>query len=247
MNTILYKIKLNGIIFECYMVNYNGAFSAIIKNDSIDEVEEAFSDTKEIVVINDIGQKVATVTDYSGIKTISKLPDYYVDDDGNDRAAIQISLNKMDVNGRIKTLEDKVNNSVNEAAMTLDEYKEYRIEQSKTALEEFLEANPITSMAHGAKEGVYSITKEKQDLMAQQYLTYQITKSVDPDSATLTWNEHGGVCEEWEESEFVRLVMEIKARVYPLVSYQQTIEKQIRDSASRASIAAIEFDYSSVQ
>ena len=140
-------------------------------------------------------------------------------------------------------LETKLNTTPNEAIMTLDEYKAYRINQSKVALEEYLEANPIISSVHGGVEGVYSITKEKQDLMSQQYLTYQITKAVDPKNAVITWNERGGVCEPWTEEEFVQLVMEIKARVYPLVSYQQMIEKQINEFDNKSDIAEMVFDY----
>ena len=40
--------------------------------------------------------------------------------------------------------------------------------------------------------------------------------------------------------------MEIKARVYPLVSYQQEIEVKIKESNDKAEIAALVFDYDKV-
>lgn len=240
----LERIKINDVIFECFTVSYTDDFHAIIKTEDLEAVETLFNEAEEIIIMNNIGQIIKTFTGWDGIKSIGKTPDYYFDDEENvSKAVINITLKQVDVANKLKTLESKLDTTVNEAAMTLDEYKEYKIAQSKVALEEYLDANPITSTAHAEKEGIYSITKEKQDLMSQQYLTYQIMKTVNPDNAVLTWNERGGICEPWTEEEFVQLVMEIKARVYPLVSYQQYLEKQIHDSYDKAEIAALEFDY----
>lgn len=240
----LERIKLNDTIFDCFTVNYSdGGFYAIIKSDALDAIENEFKNVNEITIMNNIGQIIKTVSGFEGIQNIAKLPDYYMDEENNKKPVIQITLKPIDVNAKFKAIEEKLNTTVNEAAMTLDEYKEYRINQSKVALEEYLDKNPITSNVHGGKEAVYSITKEKQDLMSQQYLTYQITKAVDPEHAILTWNERGGICEPWTEEEFVQLVMEIKAKVYPLVSYQQMLEKEIRESRDKEEIVKMVFNY----
>lgn len=120
-----------------------------------------------------------------------------------------------------------------------------KITLSKTMLAEYLENNPLHSSAHGGVEGVYSVTSEKQSLMMSQYMTYQIAKSVDP-STKLTWNETGKSCEEWSEEEFLQLILEIKAYVYPLVSYQQHIEERIYECSTQDDLNEIEIDYSSV-
>lgn len=120
--------------------------------------------------------------------------------------------------------------------------KENKINESKTLLAEYLEANPISSTAHGGIEGLYSVTTEKQTLMMSQYMTYQIEKQVNPD-AQLTWNETGKSCEVWTEEEFLRLILEIKAYVYPKVSYQQTIEEQINACTTEEELAAIVINY----
>lgn len=104
--------------------------------------------------------------------------------------------------------------------------KNDKITLSKSMLAEYLENNPIHSSVHNDVEGVYSVTNEKQTLMMSQYMTYQIEKTVNP-YAKLTWNETGKSCEEWTEEEFLQFILEIKAYVYPIVSYQQHIEEDI--------------------
>lgn len=132
-----------------------------------------------------------------------------------------------------------------ELAAMFEQRKKDKIALSKAMLESFLTDNPITSMAHNNTEGIYAVTSEKQTLMMSQYMTYQIEKAVNPD-ATLRWNESGKSCEEWTEHDFLELILEIKAYVYPLVSYQQTLEEQINACTAQDVLDAIEIDYASV-
>lgn len=132
-----------------------------------------------------------------------------------------------------------------ELAAIFEQNKRDMIYLSKAMLESFLAENPITSTAHNNAEGIYSVTNEKQTLMVSQYMTYQIEKAANPE-AKLRWNEAGKSCEDWTEQEFMQLVLEIKAYVYPLVSYQQTLEEQIRACTTQEELGAIEIDYESI-
>lgn len=120
-----------------------------------------------------------------------------------------------------------------------------KIALSKTLLAEYLENNPLHSTAHGGVEGIYSVTGEKQNLMMANYATYQIEKTVDPNTK-LKWNETGKSCIEWTEQEFLQLVLEIKAYVSPLVSYQQQLEEQIMNCTNQEELDGIIINYNPV-
>lgn len=132
-----------------------------------------------------------------------------------------------------------------ELAALFEQNKKDKVLLSKALLAAYLEEHPITSSARGGVEGVYSVTSEKQSLMLSQYTTYKIEKSVDPD-AKLRWNESGKSCQDWTEEEFLQLVLEIKAYVYPLVSYQQTLEEQINVCSTQEELDSIVIDFASV-
>ena len=100
----------------------------------------------------------------------------------------------------------------------------------------------MVSSCHGNKECAYSVTQEKQSLMMSQYMAYQIEKQVNPNTV-LTWNESGEECEVWTEEEFLQLVLEVKHYVYPIISYQQSIEKEISSCQSIKELDAIIIDY----
>lgn len=127
-------------------------------------------------------------------------------------------------------------------AETLAWAKNKKIGLSKAMLAAYLEANPIVSTAHNGEVGTYSVTEEKQQLMALNYNTYQIKKAAGLD-AELTWNETGQECEVWTEAEYVQLIIEIEAYVKPLVSKQQSIEKQIQEATCLQEVDAVEISY----
>lgn len=240
----LQKIKVGDKIYECFVATYlSGDFNAILKTSNMEAVKTDFSNFDEIVIMSAVGLVLDKLTAYKEIKSIAELTDYYVDIDGALKPAIQIVLKQIDISDKVKEIECKINPPINESLMSLEEYKNYKISESKNALKVYLEDHPIVSTAHGGIEGIYSITEEKQNLMMQSYVTYQIEKSINPKTAKLRWNQTGEECTEFTEEEFLTLVMEIKAKVYPLVSYQQYIEKQIRNADNKEIIAAMVYSY----
>lgn len=120
--------------------------------------------------------------------------------------------------------------------------KERKIIESKQLLAEYLELHPLISKCHNNIEAQYSVTAEKQSLMANNYLTYTIAKQSGLD-ATLTWNATGQECEIWTEEEFVTLVLQISEYVKPLVALQQSYEVQINKCESQEELDAIEIAY----
>lgn len=129
--------------------------------------------------------------------------------------------------------------------MTLEEYKAYRIAQSKAELEEYLETHPITSTAHGGVEGVYSITSEKQNELLRNYFSYETDVKMGK-NPILTWNETGKSCVEWKPEEYLLLCSQIRERATSLASYQRKLEEEINIMNDKAEIAALVFDYDSV-
>lgn len=125
---------------------------------------------------------------------------------------------------------------------TLTWAQKKKIELSKTMLAEFLQQHPIVSASHNGEEGTYSVTEDKQQLMALNYTTYQIKKNAGLE-AVLTWNETGKECEVWTEEEFIQLILEIEAYVKPLVSAQQSMEMKIQEAKTIQEVDAVEISF----
>lgn len=245
---LLDKILINEThSFDCYEITKtNDSFEVVLATGDCTSVIEALKSIEYIDIISADGFVSNRFADYTSYSSITLNVDTYKDDNGNFAPSLRVIFKKTELEEKVAQIDKKVNAVVNEEAMTLEEYKEYKIGKTKEALNAFLAENPITSTAHAGVEGVYSITKEKQNLMTSNYLTYTIKKQISPKLAVLTWNETGKECEVWEEHEFIQLIMEIEARVKPLVSYQQSIEAQIREATDKIAASEIVCDYSTV-
>ena len=126
---------------------------------------------------------------------------------------------------------------------TLEEYKAYRIKESKTKLAEYLADNTITSTCHGGNPGVYAITEEKQNLLTKEILLATMATTLGI-SYQPSWNESGKACTyDWTLLELQELSFEITSVVKPLVSKQQALESAINSCDSKDAVAAIEINY----
>ena len=127
-------------------------------------------------------------------------------------------------------------------ALTLEEVKAQRIQQSKDDLDTYLEGHPIT----WTDGNQYSITREKQQQLTSKILSATLAAQTST-PYELTWNATGQECTPWTLENLAALAFAIDARVTALVSYQQAKEVAMREAETMEALAAIEVDYDTVE
>lgn len=130
----------------------------------------------------------------------------------------------------------------NGVALTLEEAKAARIQQSKDDLDAYLEGHPIT----WTDGNQYSITREKQQQLTSKILSATIAAQTST-PYTLTWNATGEECSPWTLENLAALAFAIDARVTALVSYQQAQEVAMREAQTMEELEAVVVDYDTVQ
>lgn len=115
---------------------------------------------------------------------------------------------------------------------------EIKIAQSKQELALYLQNNPLQFI-----DGkFYSVTKEKQTLLANALQVYQIKVQAGL-PAILKWNATGEECTEWTLEDLSALALAIADYVEPLVTKQQALEVQIKNAQTLEELEAIEINY----
>lgn len=152
--------------------------------------------------------------------------------------------------------EEQLVNAIIKNFITTDEYIEIKgseedalngvkaacIAKTKTDLETYLATHPYTT-----EDGKsYSVTFEKQTLLANEIASYQLATAAEQ-PYQLTWNTTGDECTNMTIEEMTALALAINAYVKPLISYQQTQEVAIRNAATIEAVLAINTDYTSVE
>lgn len=123
----------------------------------------------------------------------------------------------------------------------LEQAKQERIVESKTALSDYLASHPL----QWTDGKYYSVTSEKQALLTSNLALYQIS-TVAGMPFKLTWNSTGDECVEWTYKDLAALALTIGTYVKPFVVRQQELELAIKACATMEELDAIEINYDPV-
>ena len=82
----------------------------------------------------------------------------------------------------------------------------------------------------------YSVTMEKQNLLAAQISLYAINQQAGMPAMELTWNATGEVCEPWEFPDLLKLSNVIALYVKPLVKMQREAEVRVRHAKNEQEV-----------
>lgn len=214
----------------------NNAASA----DSVKELTESMSTMKEnLSTVSETAAKASKSVETISGQTIPVLDQAIKNATNNSKNA----LDQADaLDKRVSVLEPVTDYTT----LSLEDAITFRVKESAAALSEYLAANPITSTCHKGIAAKYSITKDKQEYLQSMISVCTLAKQSGTPYQP-SWNATGEVCSyDWTIEELVQLAMEIEATVRPLVSYQQTIENQIKNCTTMDELKAIVINYNNV-
>ena len=120
----------------------------------------------------------------------------------------------------------------------IEDFKNYKIQQSKTMLADWLEDNPMLY----TDGKYYSVTAEKQSLLNGNLASYERAKTVNVEYP-LKWNSTGSECTPWDYTDLLTLSLTIAGYVAPKVSKQQAIELQIKACETIEEVNEIVINY----
>ena len=143
-------------------------------------------------------------------------------------------LNETDI--QLRKLAGK---AVNDATiMTLDEYKVYKVDESKKLLAIWLATNPIL-FSDGK---YYSVTEEKQALLNSNLASYERATAAEV-PYPLKWNATGEECVEWSYENLLALSLAIAGYVAERVAAQQAYEIAVYGCVDKVAIDNLTLDY----
>ena len=123
--------------------------------------------------------------------------------------------------------------------LTLDEYREKRQLENKSALANFLKSNPIL----WTDELYYGVTQEDQNEMALDLTTYQLKKNLGDENWKLQWHSIKSDCRNFTEEEFIGLLNAIIEFVYPYRQLEMKYKEAIYTAKTKEEIAEINLSY----
>ena len=215
------------------LTDYNLLMQAYRSEDALSEITITDSDNSQYIYMDYV------------IRVSLSLNAVENDQDANTAANhwIMTVAQLTETDKELRRMVDTITQSP--STLTLQEYKEVRIEQSKTLLEKFLNDHPLISACKNNIFAPYTATTEKQNLFMNQCVTYYFN-TVNHIEDTLMWNERGKPCTVWTMEEALKFMNAMKAYTKPLVSAQQQYEVDILALPDKAAVEAYVIDYSTI-
>lgn len=245
---------INNLVDEVKELATSNDENVIKYGQSMEVLTEGFNQAK--LDVEHFSEKMTTFT-----KQITEVSDTVTTANETAEKAVkditELSSTVTAVEGKTDTvekaateLEERVSNLepvTDYTTLSLDEAKQYRINESKLALATYLEEHPITSSCHGGTAEQYSITSEKQNFL-QAMITMTTMAQASGLEYQPSWNQVGESCTyDWTLTELQQLAIEIEAVVRPLVSHQQALEKQILNVKSMTALQAVSISYENIK
>lgn len=152
------KIRINGNYeYECLHISETtgNLFEVILNTDDYTSVVENLKTIEfiEILYSNDaVRERLTEFTTYSEITINKEKADPYSDV----ITTIRVVFKKPNIEQKVRELDIKVNNIVNIEAMTIDEYKAYKMEQLSKECRAIIEAGADVETSKGTKHFTYN-------------------------------------------------------------------------------------------
>lgn len=216
-------------------------------NSHINEVTAALEETrnvKEVAAENDNTVKQALEQVKKVDDSLASYDEKITKQDESISSAVETVENGKTQIESIDARVTKLEPITDITTLSLSEAKTVRATESREKLVTWLEDHPIVSSCHGGEEAIYSITAEKQSYLQSMILIATTAAANGQTDFKPSWNASGEQCTyDWTLAELQQLALEIEAAVRPLISYQQTLEKEIMDCTDMDALVAVVIDY----
>ena len=220
-----------------YWDPYNSE-ALFIATDDLAAVKAAFTNVEHISITNDEGLEVAVFTQFDRYSSINYMGRNYSNqiDDFADELAVY--LTKIDLVQQVQRIEEQVNPVIDFDGMTLDEYKEWKIDQLSDMGEATIFAGTDVQLTDGTTKNFTYDLEDQSNLLNAIF----IIQALDDLTITLPYHEHGQACELYGALDILAIYISLQIFSTTVQTLTNMRINWVRSCATKDEIRAIEFD-----
>lgn len=230
---ILGKIKVDDQVFKYCEISYEPFYVTVMAEDE-KAVVDLFNSAKSIIVMDQYGLVIKSITNYCGVESSTVKYDFYCDNDNTMKPVINIKLKAVDLNAKIKSIEDAMNGDVtDESNMSLDEYKAYKVKQYGDECQKKIYAGADVETAYGKEH--FSATGDDQANIKTLSDVAMATK------VSLPYHADGSQCKVYTYQDIIKIYCEIQKLILAETSYCNALNTYVRGLNTKEQIAAVKY------
>jgi len=233
-----YALINNEFRFPFFQWEPYAADSFHLATDDLSQVKEAFSHIQTISVVDDTDLEVATFTQYDTYSSINYMGRNYSAQLDGFADELVVTLTKADLIEQVKRIEDIVNPIIDFDMMTLEDYKEWKINQLSDMGEATIFAGTDVELTDGTVKNFTYDLEDQSNLLNAIF----IIQALDDLTITLPYHEHGQACELYGALDILAIYISLQIFSTTVQTLTNMRINWVRSCATKDEVRAIEFD-----
>ena len=209
-----------------------------LATDDLASVKSVFESIQTITIVDEQGNESATFTEYDGFSSISYLGRNYSPQLNGFANDLVVTLTKVDLVSQVQRIDEKVNPVIDFDAMTLGEYKEWKINQLSSMGEQTIFNGTDVELTDGTVKNFTYDLEDQSNLLNAIF----IIQALDDLTITIPYHGHGEPCELYS-------ALDILATYIALQVFSTTIQTMVnmkinwvRECQTKDEVAAITYE-----
>ena len=231
---ILGKIKVDDHVFKYCEISYEPFYVTVMAEDE-KAIVDLFNNAKSIIVMDQYGLVVKSVSNYCGVESSTIKYDFYLDEENKMKPVITVKLKAVDLNEKIKSIEAAMGDEViDESSMSIDEFKAYKVKQYGNECQKKIYAGVDVETNYGTEH--FSATGDDQANIKALSDVAMLTK------VSLPYHADGSQCKVYTYQDIIKIYCEIQKLILTETSYCNALNTYVREQLyTKEEIAKINY------
>lgn len=209
-----------------------------IATDNLAAVKTAFTDIERICITDDNNLEVAIYTQFDGYSSISYMGRNYSNQIDDFADELAVSLTKTDLVQQVQRLEDQVNPITDFESMSLEEYKEWKINDFSNKGEQLIFAGTEVTLLNGVTKNFTYDLEDQSNLLNAIF----IIQALGDLSISIPYHGHAETCELYNARDILAVYFTLQFFSTRIQTEVNMKINWVRSCATKEEAMAINFD-----
>jgi hypothetical protein len=231
----------NGVTFDLFSWDANefrnGEYLHLATDD-LASVRAAFTDLKSIEIVDSSGDTMASSTEYDGFSSITYQGLNYSSQLGTFANELIIKLTKVSLVEQVQRIDQQLNPVIDINTMTLEEYKDYKINMFSDRGEQVIFAGTDVELGDGTVKNYTYDLEDQCNLLNALF----IIDKLDSTEIVLPYHSHGEPCELFAALDIIRIYLALQTYSTTIQTLVNMKINWVRACQTKEEVEAITFE-----
>lgn len=206
--------------------------------DDLTYIRTTLESIELIQIVDEQDNESASFTEYDSFSSISYLGRNYSSQLNGFANELVVTLTKVDLVKQVQQLDEKVNPVIDFDSMSLDEYKQWKINQLSTMGEQTIFTGTDIELTDGTVKNFTYDLEDQSNLLNAMF----IIQALDDLTITIPYHGHGEPCELYSALDILAVYIALQIFSTTLQTLVNMKINWVRECETKEEVQAIEFD-----